>query len=120
MERIGQRDTRMALLYYAGPPEPVPVVVLEGELDVLHLEAVRALVMDVAGAGPGRPLVVDLRGAGFVSLAVLALLERLGHEHDRRVRLVVPEGGLVRRVLHRVGMAADVDLHHDLVDAVLA
>ena len=68
----------------------------------------------------GAPLVVDLRRATFVSLAVLTLLERFGHDAGRRVRLVTPAGSLVRRVLDRVGLAVDFDLHADLADAVLA
>jgi anti-sigma B factor antagonist len=100
--------------------DAVPVASLEGELDVLHANDLRGrLIAAVRNEDLG--LVIDLTAVSYVDSAVInvlfALAERLS-TRQLRLALVVPEHGLVERVLGIVNIAAVAEVHPDADAAV--
>ena len=116
-----------------GPPRPVVVVTVSGEVDRAHDEELRRHLR-LAADGPGSsslrehygcrelatPVVVDLRDATFVAGNALAFLTRGRDGSGRPLRLVVGERAVVRRALAAAGLEGDVELYDDVADAVLA
>jgi hypothetical protein len=115
-----------------GPPRPVLVLTVSGEVDRGNDEELRRQLR-LAADGPGSSrrehygcrelataVVVDLRDATFVAGNALAFLARERDSSGRPLRLVLGDRGVVRRALAAAGLEADVELYDDVVDAVLA
>jgi anti-anti-sigma factor len=98
----------------------IPVVALSGELDLARAPEVRLQLMTAAD-NRDTGLVVDLTDATYMDSAVVNVLfevaEGLG---SRQVALavVVPEGGLVERVVTLVDLGSVARLHRTVGAAV--
>jgi hypothetical protein len=116
-----------------GPPRPVLVLTVTGEIDRSNDDdlrrALRRAAQEPGSAGVkdrfgsrdlATAVVVDLRAATFVAGNALAFLARERDGEGRRLRLVVGDRGVVRRALVAAGLAADVEVYGDVADAVLA
>ena len=114
-----------------GPPRPVLVLTVSGEVDRGNDEELRRQLR-LAADGPGSSrrehygcrelataVVVDLRDATFVAGNALAFLARERDGSGRPLRLVLGDRGGAPRARGR-GLEADVELYDDVVDAVLA
>jgi anti-anti-sigma factor len=101
----------------------VPVARLQGQVDMSNAAAVGdQLVGSVTSAGFG--LVVDLSETTYLDSAGVNLLFDLAERLETRqqvLRLVVPEGAVVRRLLRIVGVesAAGVDATLDAAVAAV-
>jgi len=100
----------------------IPVVQLDGELDTVRAPELRR---DLMGAATNRDagLVVDLTEATYLdSAAVNVLFELADGLSSRQVKLaiVVPEGGLVERVVTLVDLGSVVQIHRTADAAVAA
>ena len=100
----------------------VPVGRLSGELDISEAPMLRdRLYRAVENFQEG--LVVDLTATTYIDSAVVNLLFELAERlstHQLRLAVVVPEGGLVNRVLTIVDLGAVADLHRTLEEALAA
>jgi anti-anti-sigma factor len=88
--------------------ETVPVAVLEGELDVLHATGLRER-LTTAVRSQDLGLVVDLTDVTYVDSAIINVMFELAERlttRQLRLALVVPEGGLVERVLSIVNVVS--------------
>lgn len=115
-----------------GPPRPVFVLAVAGEIDHAGLRELREqLSRVVAESAPddrgsevlevrSATVVVDLRATTFVSGAALGVLARQRDRTGARVRLVLGERGVLRRALAAMGLEGELDVYDDLADAVLA
>lgn len=116
-----------------GPPRPVLVLSVSGEVDRANDDELRRQLRRIADARTNPYLreqygcrelaasvVVDLREATFVAGSALAHLARERDGSGRPLRLVVGERGVVRRALTAAGLDGDVELYADVADAVLA
>jgi anti-anti-sigma factor len=95
---------------------------LGGEVDISHVPVVRdRLYRALDNQDDG--LLVDLSDASYIDSAVVNLLfelaDRLG-THQLRLAVVVPEGGLVDRVLAIVDIASVVDVYRSFDEAIAA
>jgi anti-anti-sigma factor len=95
---------------------------LGGEVDISHVPVVRdRLYRALDNQDDG--LLVDLSDATYIDSAVVNLLfelaDRLG-THQLRLAVVVPEGGLVDRVLTIVDIASVVDVYRRFDEAIAA
>jgi anti-anti-sigma factor len=95
---------------------------LGGEVDISHVPVVRdRLYRALDNQDDG--LLVDLSDATYIDSAVVNLLfelaDRLG-THQLRLAVVVPEGGLVDRVLAIVDIASVVDVYRGFDEAIAA
>jgi anti-anti-sigma factor len=93
---------------------------LGGEVDISHVPVVRdRLYRALDNQDDG--LLIDLSEAKYIDSAVVNLLfelaDRLG-THQLRLAVVVPEGGLVDRVLTIVDIGSVVDVHRRLDEAI--
>lgn len=95
---------------------------LSGEVDISDVPVIRDRLyraLDNQGGG----LLIDLSEATYIDSAVVNLLfelaDRLG-THQLRLAVVVPEGGLVDRVLAIVDIGSVVDVHRRFDDAIRA
>lgn len=116
-----------------GPPRPVLVLTVSGEIDRGNDDELREQLRRAAD-GPGSAcvrerygcrelssaVVVDLREATFVAGNALAFLARERDGNGRPLRLVLGRRGVVRRALAAAGLERDVTLYDDVADAVLA
>ena len=95
---------------------------LGGEVDISHVPVIRdRLYRALDNQDDG--LLVDLSDATYIDSAVVNLLfelaDRLG-THQLRLAVVVPEGGLVDRVLAIVDIASVVDVYRRFDEAIAA
>jgi anti-sigma B factor antagonist len=96
------------------------VVVLPAEIDVTNSEF--ALGLLAAALAPGVPLVIaDLTATSFCDTSgVRALVQ--GHEQavarGAQLRLAVPPGGSVRRVLELTGLGRRLNVYPGLDEAI--
>ena len=95
---------------------------LGGEVDISPVPVVRdRLFRALDNQGDG--LVIDLSDTTYIDSAVVNLLfelaDRLG-PHQLRLAVVVPEGGLVDRVLTIVDIASVVDVYRRFDEAIAA
>jgi anti-anti-sigma factor len=100
----------------------IPVVRLDGELDTVRAPELRRRLMSAA-TNRDAGLVVDLTEATYLdSAAVNVLFELADGLGSRQVQLavVVPEGGLVERVVTLVDLGSVVKIHRTADDAVAA
>jgi anti-anti-sigma factor len=98
----------------------IPVVLLDGEIDIAKAPDVRA---ELAGAVANEDfgLIVDLSEVTYLdSSGVTVLFELADRLHSRQQELaaVVPSDALIRRVLELVNLETVVPLHSDLTEAV--
>ena len=102
--------------------DSVGVVSLQGEVDIVRAHGLREhLVSLIRNEDLG--LVVDLSEATYIDSAGVSLLFELAERLvERRLRLavVVPDGGLVTRVLRIVNLKSVAEVHATVGDAVAA
>ena len=102
--------------------DSVGVVSLRGEVDIVQAHHLRErLVTAIRNEDLG--LVVNLTDATYIDSVGVSLLfelaERLA-ERQLRLAVVVPEGGLVTRVLRIVNLKSVAPVHTTVNDAVAA
>jgi anti-anti-sigma factor len=98
----------------------IPVVRLDGEVDLSNIEEVRHAIFAPAQAGHGC-LVVDLTGTTYLDSTAVRLLFDLAvrlRARRRRLRLVVSEATIVRRVLILTKLDESVPFDATVADAV--
>ena len=93
---------------------------LGGEIDISHVPVMRErLYRALDNQGDG--LLLDLSEATYIDSAVVNLLfelaDRLG-THQLRLTVVVPEGGLVDRVLTIVDIGSVADVYRSFDEAI--
>jgi anti-anti-sigma factor len=102
--------------------DSIGVVRLSGEVDIAHASALRAQLLD-AVRNDDLGLVVDLTDVSYIDSVGVSLLfelaERLG-SRQLRFAVVMPEEGLVVRVLTIVKIDSVAEVHHGLDDALAA
>jgi anti-anti-sigma factor len=102
--------------------DSVGVIGLAGEVDIVQAQALRETLLG-AVRNEDLGLIVDLTDVTFIDSVGVGLLfelaERLG-ERQLRLAVIVPEGGLVERVLTIVNVASVADLHRGVDDAISA
>jgi anti-anti-sigma factor len=100
----------------------VGVVRLTGEVDLVQAQELRGTLLG-AVRNEDLGLVVDLTDTSYIdSVGVSLLFELADRLAGRQLRLaiVMPQGGLVERVLRIVNLASVADIHNDVGDAVSA
>jgi anti-anti-sigma factor len=98
----------------------VPVVRLYGEVDLSNIEEVRHAIFAPAEAGHGC-IVVDLTGTTYLDSTAVRLLFDLAvrlQARRRRLRLVVSDATIVRRVLVLTKLDESVPFDATVADAV--
>jgi anti-anti-sigma factor len=95
---------------------------LTGEIDISDVPVMRdRLYKALDNQDDG--LLIDLSDATYIDSAVVNLLfelaDRLG-THQLRLAVVIPEGGLVDRVLTIVDVGSVVDVYRDFGEALTA
>ena len=98
----------------------VPVVRLDGEVDLSNIDEVRHAVFASADAGHGC-LVVDLTGTTYLDSTAVRLLFDLAvrlQARRRRLRLVVSDATIVRRVLVLTKLDESVPFDATVADAI--
>ena len=101
--------------------DSVGVVTLSGEVDIVQANQLRDRLLG-AVRNEDLGLVVDVTEASYIdSVGVSVLFELAERLTERQLRLavVMPQGGLVRRVLTIVNLGSVAELH-STVDAALA
>jgi len=102
------------------PSDGVIVVAPSGELDMSNGEVLEDAI-DQARRDGATTLIVDLRELSFMDSSGLRLLLDTWNESklsDRRLSIVVPRTGLVRRVLEVSGCLTILPVVDDLNDAL--
>jgi anti-anti-sigma factor len=102
--------------------ESVGVVTLAGEVDLVQAQELRGRLVDVV-RNEDLGLVVDLTDATYIDSVGVSLLFELAdklYERQLRLAVVVPEGGLVERVLGIVNVGSVAEIHRDVDDALSA
>lgn len=115
-----------------GPPRPVLVVGVHGEIDRFNDVELWDRVAEVSLSGQtcrqrygvralAATVVIDLRETRFVAISVLARLGDHARHHQRPLRLLLDPDTALGRAVERVVtlLNLDLELHHDLADAVL-
>jgi anti-anti-sigma factor len=98
----------------------VSVCELRGELDASNVDAVQASLLESVGNDTSG-LVLDLTSTTYLDSAGVRILFDLARRLRTRrqeLRLVVPPGGVVRRVLVLTALADVVPLDDDVDDAI--
>ncbi len=98
----------------------VPIAALEGEIDMANAEDLRdSMLAAVTNRAPG--LVMDLTSTTYLDSAgihvVFELARRL-HSRQQQLRVVVPAGATIRRVLTLTNVSAVAPMHGHRDDAV--
>jgi len=100
--------------------EGVPVIAVDGEVDIANVGALRSQVMRaVPNTAPG--LILDLSGTSYLDSRGVHLILEIADRMittQQQLRVVVPEGGLIRRVLLLTHVEGVVPLHQSLDDAI--
>lgn len=100
--------------------DSVGIVSLRGEVDIVQAHELRErLVSAIRNEDLG--LVVDLTGATYIDSVGVSLLFELAErltERQLRLAVVVPEGGLVTRVLRIVNLKSVAAVHESVNNAV--
>jgi anti-anti-sigma factor len=102
--------------------DSVGVVTLHGEVDIVQAQELRAMLLG-AVRNEDLGLVVDLTEASYIdSVGVSVLFELAEKLSERQLRfaLVLPEGGLIERVLTIVNVGAVAGLHRTQEEALAA
>lgn len=102
--------------------DSVGVVTLTGEVDIVQASQLREHLLG-AVRNDDLGLVVDLTQASYIDSVGVSLLfelaEKLG-ERQLRLAVVLPDSGLVGRVLGIVNLRSVADVHSSVDDAVTA
>ena len=102
--------------------DSVGVVHLTGDVDIVQAQELRGrLIGAVRNEDLG--LVVDLTDATYIDSVGVSLLFELAEklsERQLRLAVVVPEGGLIERVLGIVDVRSVAAVHRDVDDALSA
>jgi anti-anti-sigma factor len=102
--------------------DSVGVALLSGDLDIAHASTLRKQLLS-AVRNDDLGLVVDLTDARYIdSVGVSLLFELAERLSDRQLRfaVVIPDGGLVQRVLTIVHLDSVAAVHPGLDNAVAA
>lgn len=100
--------------------DSVGVVKLTGEVDIVAAQELRERLLG-AVRNEDTGIVVDLTDASYIDSVGVSLLFELAEkltERQLRLAVVLPEGGLVGRVLGIVNLASVAEVHSS-VDAAL-
>jgi len=110
----GDADVRVDYL------DSVGVVKLTGEVDIVQAHELRERLM-AAVRNDDLGLVVDLTDAAYIDSVGVSLLFELAEklqERQLRLLLVMPETGLIQRVLTIVDVRSVAEIHHSLDQAL--
>ena len=102
--------------------DSVGVVTLAGEVDLVQAQELRGRLVDVV-RNEDLGLVVDLTDATYIDSVGVSLLFELADKLAARqlqLAVVLPEGGLIERVLTIVNVASVAEIHRDVDDALSA
>ena len=102
--------------------DSVGVVSLTGEVDIVQAHHLRARLMG-AVRNEDLGLVVDLSGATYIDSVGVSLLFELADrmaERQLRFAVVLPNGGLVKRVIAIVNLESVAEIHTTVDDALVA
>lgn len=95
---------------------------LKGDVDITQASALREQLL-AAVRNDDMGLVIDLTDARYVDSVGVSLLFELAERltgRQMRFAVVVPQAGLVERVLTIVDLKAVAEVHHDLGEALSA
>jgi anti-anti-sigma factor len=102
--------------------DSIGVVSLAGEVDIVQAHDLRERLFG-AIRNEDLGLVVDLTGATYIDSVGVSLLfelaERLA-ERQLQLAVVVPESGLVKRVIRIVNLASVAEIHPSVREALAA
>jgi anti-anti-sigma factor len=97
----------------------IPIAALEGEIDIANASEVRDQLLALLSNRPSG-LIVDLSGVTYLDSrgvhVLLELAERTKIRHQQ-LRIVVPEGAMIRRILQLTRLDVVVPLDHTVDDA---
>jgi anti-anti-sigma factor len=102
--------------------DSVGVATLSGDVDIVHASALRKQLLS-AVRNDDLALVVDLSEARYIDSVGVSLLFELAERltgRQLRFAVVMPEGGLVERVLAIVNLDSVAEVHRDLGEALAA
>jgi anti-anti-sigma factor len=102
--------------------DTVGVVTLTGEVDIVQANPLRERLLG-AVRNEDTGLVVDLTEASYIDSVGVSLLFELAErltQRQLRLAVVLPDGGLVVRVLRIVNLESVADVHTSLDDALAA
>jgi anti-anti-sigma factor len=102
--------------------DTVGVVTLTGEVDIVQASPLRERLLG-AVRNEDLGLVVDLSGASYIDSVGVSLLFELAErltERQLRLAVVLPDSGLVGRVLGIVNMESVAELYSSVDDAIVA
>jgi anti-anti-sigma factor len=102
--------------------DAVGVVTLRGDVDIVAANELREKVLS-AVRNEDIGLIVDLTEASYIDSVGVSLLFELAEkltERQLRLAIVLPDGGLVQRVLRIVNVGSVADLHPTVDDALSA
>ncbi len=102
--------------------DAVSVVRLTGEVDIVQAHELRGRLLG-AVRNEDLGLVVDLTEAAYVDSVGVSILFELAEklsERQLRLAVVVPQGGLVERVLGIVDVGSVAEIHRGVDDALTA
>jgi anti-anti-sigma factor len=100
--------------------DSVGVARLSGDVDIVRASALRKKLLS-AVRNDDLALVVDLSDARYIDSVGVSLLFELAERltgRQLRFAVVMPEGGLVERVLTIVNLGSVAEVHRDLGEAV--
>jgi len=100
----------------------VGVIRLTGEVDIVHAQELRGHLLG-AVRNEDLGLVVDLTDATYIDSVGVSLLFELADKlagRQLRLAVVLPEGGLIERVLKIVNVGSVAEVHRDVDDALSA
>jgi anti-anti-sigma factor len=102
--------------------DAVGVVRLTGDVDIVQAQELRGRLIGVV-RNEDLGLVVDLTEATYVDSVGVSLLFELAEklaERQLRLAVVLPEGGLIERVLTIVDLASVAQIHREVDGAISA
>ena len=102
--------------------DAVGVVTLTGEVDIVQAGQLRGSLLG-AVRNEDLGLVVDLTQASYIDSVGVSLLFELAEkltERQLRLGVVLPDGGLVGRVLRIVNLAAVAEVHSSVDEALVS
>jgi anti-anti-sigma factor len=107
---------------YVDYHDAVGVVRLSGEVDIVQAQELRERLLG-AVRNEDLGLVVDLTDATYIDSVGVSLLFELADklaERQLRLAVVLPEGGLIERVLTIVNLSSVAEIHRGVDDALSA
>ena len=102
--------------------DAVGVIRLGGEVDITQAQELRGQLLG-AVRNEDLGLVVDLTDATYIDSVGVSLLFELADKlaaRQLRLAVVLPEGGLIERVLKIVNVASVAEVHRDVDEALNA